>query len=220
MTYTVKKGDTLYGISNQFGVSVIELAKLNNVKAETLKIGDVLTIPSSSGINPSNMFIYTVKKGDSLYQIARNYNTTVEDIKKLNYLTSNLLQIGQKLRIPESYKEEVTPPSFITYTVKKGDTLYSIAKKYGVTVNQILVDNNLNNNNLSIGQTLKIRTDENLVEECFGEDYTPPTNKTYTVKKGDSLYSIAKKYSTTVDSIKTKNNLKTNTLQIGQVLKI
>ena len=220
MTYTVKKGDTLYGISNQFGVSVIELAKLNNVNANTLQIGQVLQIPSSSGTNPSNMFIYTVKKGDSLYQIARNYNTTVEAIKKLNYLTNNVLQIGQKLRIPEEYKEEITPPSFITYTVKKGDTLYSIAKKYGISVNQILVDNNLNNNNLSIGQTLKIRTGESLVEECFGEEYIPPTNKTYTVKKGDSLYSIAKKYSTTVDSIKTKNNLKTNTLQIGQVLKI
>ena len=54
----------------------------------------------------------------------------------------------------------------------------------------------------------------------IGEEYTPPTNKTYTVKKGDSLYSIAKKYSTTVNEIKNKNNLKTNTLQIGQVLKI
>ena len=61
MTYTVKKGDTLYGISNQFGVSVKELADLNNVTASTLQVGMKLTIPSTSGTNPDNMFIYTVK---------------------------------------------------------------------------------------------------------------------------------------------------------------
>ena len=85
-TYTVKKGDTLYGISNQFGVSVTELARINNVNANTLQIGQVLTIPSESGTNPNNMFMYTVKKGDSLYSIAKKYNTTVNDIMKLNYL--------------------------------------------------------------------------------------------------------------------------------------
>ena len=71
MTYIVKAGDTLYGISNQFGVSVTDLASLNNVNANTLQIGQILTIPTNSGTNPNNMFMYTVKKGDSLYSIAR-----------------------------------------------------------------------------------------------------------------------------------------------------
>ena len=82
-TYTVKAGDTLYGISNQFGVSVTELANLNNVKADTLQIGQILTIPGASGTNPNNMFMYTVKSGDNLYSIAQRYNTTVNAIKKL-----------------------------------------------------------------------------------------------------------------------------------------
>lgn len=98
-TYTVKRGDTLYGISNQYGVSVTELANLNNVTASTLKVGQVLTIPSSSGTNPDNLFIYTVKKGDSLYSIAKKYNTTVDAIKSKNNLTSNNLSIGQILKI-------------------------------------------------------------------------------------------------------------------------
>ena len=98
-TYTVKPGDTLYGISNQFGVSVTELAELNGIKGSSLPVGTVLKIPSKSGVNPNNMFMYTVKAGDSLYSIARKYNTTVNDIISLNYLKSNNLSVGQVLRI-------------------------------------------------------------------------------------------------------------------------
>ena len=111
-TYIVKAGDTLYGISNQFGVSVTELARINNVKAETLQIGQELIIPSSSGTNPNTMFMYTVKAGDSLYSIARKYNTTVDALKDLNNLTSTTLSIGQVLRIPEMYTPEEEMYSF------------------------------------------------------------------------------------------------------------
>ena len=79
-TYTVKPGDTLYGISNQFGVSVTELAELNGIKGSNLSIGTVLKIPINIGTNPSNMFMYTVKSGDTLYSIARKYNTTPQKI--------------------------------------------------------------------------------------------------------------------------------------------
>ena len=127
-TYTVKRGDTLYGISNQFGVSAVDIANLNNLKDSIIQIGQVLNIPISQGTNPSSTFTYTVKKGDSLYSIAKVYETTVDAIIKQNNLTSNVLSIGQQLIIPESGESVTTKPSFINYTVKKGDTLYSIAK--------------------------------------------------------------------------------------------
>ena len=160
MTYTVKKGDTLYGISNQFGVSVTELARLNNVTATNLQIGQILKIPSNSGTNPDNIFIYIVKKGDTLYKIALRYNTTVNKIMDLNGLKSTNLSIGQTLRIPEMYtkEEDLYLPSFINYTVKKGDTLYSISKIYNVPVDTIIKDNSLTSSVLSVGQNLKIRT--------------------------------------------------------------
>ena len=224
--YVVKRGDTLWGISNQYGVSVTELAELNNVNASTLQVGQQLKIPIKSGLNPDNLFYYTVKKGDTLYSIAKVYNTSVEAIKNLNYLKNNSLTIGQVLRIPEIYTkpDEMVNPTFVNYTVKKGDTLYSIAKKYQTTVDSIIQDNGLKKNTLTIGQNLKIRTSPTMeVEECFGEEYIPSTNipsKTYTVQKGDSLYSIAKKFSTSVENIKKKNNLSSNLLSIGQVLKI
>ena len=117
-------------------------------------------------------------------------------------------------------EEDMVVPSYINYTVKSGDTLYGIAKNYKVSIDTIVEDNGLKNNILSIGQNLKIRTNSSVVESCFGEDYTPIVDKTYTVVKGDSLYSIAKRFNTTVDSIKNKNNLKSNMLSIGQILKI
>ena len=225
MTYIVKAGDTLYGISNQFGVSVTELARLNNVKADTIKVGQVLNIPTSSGTNPNTMFMYTVKSGDSLYQIARKYNTTVDEIKDLNNLTTNNLSIGQVLRIPEMYtkEEEMILPNYINYVVKKGDTIYSIAKDNNISVDTIIRDNSLSSNILSVGQNIKIRTNNEEVLECFGEDYTPPeTSNTinYTVKKGDSLYQIAKRYNTSVSVIQSLNNLTSNNLSIGQILKL
>ena len=222
--YIVKKGDTLWGISNQYGVSVTELAELNKVNANTLQIGQELLIPIKSGNNPDNMFMYTVKKGDSLYNIAKVYNTTVSAIKDLNYLKSDVLQIGQVIRIPEVYtkEDEYYLPVFSNYVVKKGDTLYSIARMFNLNVDTLIQDNALKNNTLSIGQNLKIRQTEEIIEECFGEDSNITINNynEYTVIKGDSLYSIAKKYNISVSDLISLNNLKSTNLSIGQKLKV
>ena len=225
MTYTVKPGDTLYGISNQYGVSVTELASLNNVNANTLMVGQILKIPSNSGVNPNNMFMYTVKKGDSLYSIAQKYNTTVNEIMNLNYLNNTNLYIGQVLRIPEMYtpESEMKLPNYMNYVVKKGDSLYSIAKNNNIDIETLMKDNGLTSGILSIGQVLKIRTSTpGSVEECYGREYVPSSSSTinYVVQKGDSLYSIANKYNTTVQAIINYNNLSSNNLSIGQVLKI
>lgn len=225
-TYTVKPGDTLYGISNQFGVSVTELAELNEISGSNLPVGTVLKIPSKSGVNPNNMFMYTVQKGDSLYSIARKYNTTVQDIINLNYLKSNNLSIGQVIRIPETYfkPDEMTMPNYISYTVKPGDSLYSIARANGVSVDTIINDNVLPNNNLSVGQVLRLRVEDGEILECFGPDFDIPEEVvpsiTYTVKAGDNLYNIAKQYNTSVSAISSLNNLPNNNLSVGQQLLI
>ncbi len=229
-TYIVKKGDTLYGISNQFGVSVIELAQINNIKGSNLNIGQILTIPSNSGTNPNNMFMYTVKNGDTLYGIAKKYNTTVDELKKLNYFENNNLSIGQVIRIPEMYfdMDNMYLPNYTNYVVKKGDTLYSIARQNNLNIETIQKDNSLINNEIKPGQILRIRLSEGQtleVEECIGMDYEIPINKdivyeTYIVKKGDSLYKIANKYNTSVSNLLKINNLSNANLAIGQKIKI
>ena len=206
-TYVVQKGDTLYSIANKLGTTVSELKKENNLTSNTLQIGEVLRIPTKE-IYEEEENIYIVKKGDSLYSIANKYNTTVDELKRINNLTSNILSIGQVLKLPSDKASNVEKEeNTISYTVQKGDSLYSIARKYNTTIDRIKDLNNLTTNLLSIGQVLLIPTDTNL-------------ETTYTVQKGDSLYSIARKYNTTIDRIKDLNNLTTNLLSIGQVLLI
>ena len=204
-TYVVQKGDTLYSIANKLGTTVSELKKENNLTTNTLQIGEVLRIPTKE-IYEEEENIYIVKKGDSLYSIANKYNTTVEELKRINNLTSNILSIGQVLKLPSDKASNVEKEeNTISYTVQKGDSLYSIARKYNTTIDRIKDLNNLTTNLLSIGQVLLIPTDTNL-------------ETTYTVQKGDSLYSIAKKYNTTVNRLKQLNNLTSNLLSIGQIL--
>ena len=192
---------------------IVYYGNINNdakvLKENKESLGEAIVIALADYLNVDYVPVsgdnyYIVKKGDSLYGIANLYNTTVSEIKGLNNLTTNNLSIGQVLKIP--VKEEVdTSVSDDVYVVKSGDTLYSISKKYGITVDDIKKLNNLSSNNLSIGQNLIINKGDNI---------------TYKVVSGDSLYSIARKYNTTVDEIKKINNLSSNLLSIGQILKI
>ena len=153
---------------------------------------------------------YVVKSGDSLWSIANRYGITVDQLKSANGLTSNLLQVGQVLTIPKQSTESPSESNNI-YIVKAGDSLWSIANRYGTTVAILKQLNGLSSDNLSIGQKLYL-PNQGSVEK--------PDNVTYVVKSGDSLYTIARKYNTTVNDLMTLNNLKTSLLSIGQILKI
>ena len=101
-TYTVKKGDSLYSIANKYNTTVAELKELNNLGSNNLSINQVLKIPVIDNNEEVNdLDVYVVKSGDSLYGIALKYNTTVDEIKRLNGLNNNLLKIGQFLKIPK-----------------------------------------------------------------------------------------------------------------------
>lgn len=143
-----------------------------------------------------------MKSKDTLYSIAKKYNTTVEELKTLNNLTSNTLSIGQRLIVPTETQEEGI------YIVKSGDTLYKIANNFNLSVADIINANNLETNLLSIGQRLIIPKNKDMTDE----------KNEYIVKKGDTLYSIAKDYNTTVNELMQINNLTSNLLSIGQRL--
>lgn len=200
-TYTVTLGDNLYSIADKFNVSVVDLINLNNLSSTVLVPGQVLNIPNGNTINTT----YIVKKGDTLYGIASSYGVTVDDIKILNNLDSNDIYINQELLIPSD--KTITETNYEVYTVQSGDTLYKIANTYGVTVNDIINVNNLNNTNLSIGQRLQIPLKE-----------VTSSNFVYTVKKGDTLYGIASNFGLTVLDIMELNNLDSTTLIVGQEL--
>lgn len=133
-----------------------------------------------------------------------------------NNLGSNTLQIGQVLRIP---RKSTTPNENTTiYVVKRGDSLWKIANDYGVTVDVLKELNNLTTNGLQIGQQLIIPSSTQTPSN--DSNNTQPAEKTYVVQRGDSLWLIASKNNTTVDELKRLNNLTSNVLQIGQILRI
>lgn len=219
--YIVQPGDSLWSIAKKLNTTVDVLKAINNLTSNLLNVGQVLKIPKIQPEpvppTPGEYTEYIVKSGDSLYSIAKKYNTTVNELMKFNNLTSNVLSIGQRIKIPTP---GVTPPietpsgEFITYTVQPGDSLYAIAQRYNTTVNELMKVNNLTSNLLSIGQKLKI--------PVTATEPSQPTTEyiQYTVQPGDNLYSIAQRYNTTTAEIMQINNLKSNLLSIGQVLKI
>ena len=212
--YTVKSGDSLWSIAKKYGISVDELKAANNLTSNVLQIGQRLNIPSMSGITtkPENYINYTVKSGDSLYSIASKNDLTVQELKNYNNLTSNVLQIGQILKIPVVSTEEVPIGKYGEYVVKSGDSLYSIGRKYGYTPQQLIDYNNLDSTILSVGQVLKIPTVSSDLEQTNYIEYT--------VKSGDNLYSIGRKYGVSPQELINYNNLTSNLLSIGQTLKI
>ena len=215
-TYTVQKGDSLWSIAKRFNVGVDEIKSANNLTSNLINVGQKLVIPGAAPSDQTNV-TYVVQKGDSLWSIANANNTTVDEIANLNDLDTNTIYVGQILQIPNSgdLQENPSSTSDTVYVVKSGDTLYSIALRYDTTPNAIINKNNLTSSVLTIGQQLIIPSDP----ESTGEDDIT-TNNTYVVQNGDSLYSISRMYGVSVDDIKNANNLTSNILTIGQVLTI
>ena len=173
----------------------------NYAEAVVKAVSEYLNIPYNQNTNssiPSADGTYKVVSGDTLWSIAKKFDTTVNEIKRLNNLSNNLLKVGTNLIVPNGNNTDSD-----TYTVSRGDTLYSIARKNNISIDRIRELNNLTSDVLRVGQVLKLK--ESVINK-------------YIVKLGDTLYSIASKFNTTVDTIKRLNNLTSNLLSIGQEL--
>jgi len=196
------------------------------------------------GYSNQSKLIYIAKKNDNLKTISEMFGVRTSDIRNWNdipfgeeiketdsvdiWLSKTDIAIYKKNN--DARKLETTNntstlnnKTVINHKIMEGETLTAIAKKYNVTVNSIKQQNNLINNNISVGQTLTINSE---YKPSTSTDSSPKqTNKqkdfsTYIVKKGDTLYTIAKTYGVKVDDVKNWNNLRNNNLKVGQKLKI
>lgn len=154
---------------------------------------------------------YTVKDGDSLYQIAQDHGLTVDALKSANKLTSDKIRAGQVIRIPGAPKtagEELEAAAMATdrYTVQPGDSLFLIAKRYGLTVEALKQANGLSSDLITVGQVLVI------------PQQTGGKPSRYTVQPGDSLYTIATRFNLSVTTLKSINHLNSDIIFPGQVL--
>ncbi|GAI85187.1 unnamed protein product, partial [marine sediment metagenome] len=189
--------------------------------------------------------MHVVKKGDTLWSIAQKYNLSVDLIFTTNNIAnSELISIGQEMKIP-SHKNAIAEANIvnqavvdkksnninnnvsqpenaepIVYTVEAGDNLWNISRKYGVSVEVIISVNNLKDKDLlSLGQKLEIPAIGGGVSSSNQKQ--EPTIITYTVVKGDTLWSISQRYDVKMTSIISVNNLKEiSRLSIGQKLKL
>ena len=183
-----------------------DLNKLQN-NIENYGEAVVKAVADYLGVNYNNSNInqekYIVKPGDTLYSIGKRYGLSVDELKSINNLNNNTLSIGQELSLIKKDDNEENINDEI-YIVQKGDSLYGIAKKYGVTVDELVNYNKLNNLTIYIGDELKIPKE---VKENI-----------YIVQKGDTLYSIARKNNITVEDLINANELGSIILSIDQEL--
>lgn len=165
---------------------------------------------------------HSVQSGETLFSIAQQYNVTVQDLKQWNNLQNNQLRVGQTLIVGSSEQNPAT-----IHTVEPQETLFSISKKYGVSIAELKSWNNLGGNTLNIGQELKVypgpagssgnnNQSGNSIVVASGTQQ----NTYYTVKSGDTLYKIAREHNMTLDELKQLNNLTGNTISIGQRLTV
>ncbi len=233
LTYTVKKGDSLDKIARKYGVSVKEIIRENNLKKPyIIRPGQKLKIPDKKvkRIKATGYIKYKVKPGDSLIKIAKKFGVSTKEIIRLNNLKKPYhLRVGQVLKIPKKTKTGKKTPkikAYKIYTVKPGDALSKIAKKFGVSVKELARVNNLKKPyRLRAGQKLKIpvyytskRKRKPKIKRTNGSYSYSYCVRRYRVRPGDSLIKIAKKFGTSAKKLKKINNLKSNTLRVGQVL--
>ncbi|EIA8551524.1 1,4-beta-N-acetylmuramoylhydrolase [Listeria monocytogenes] len=186
----------------------------------------------------TNAKVYTVVKGDSLWRIANNNKVTIANLKAWNNLKSDFIYPGQKLKVSagSTSNTNTSKPSTNTntskpntntnakvYTVAKGDSLWRIANNNKVTIANLKAWNNLKSDFIYPGQKLKVSAGSTTNTNTAKPSTNNPSNstvKTYTVKKGDSLWAISRQYKTTVDNIKAWNKLTSNMIHVGQKLTI
>jgi peptidoglycan endopeptidase LytF len=203
--YVIQAGDTFFQLSQRFNVPVAAIEAANpGVDPNNLQIGQRICIPAGGPECPG--FFYVIQAGDTLFQLSQLFNVPLDEILAANPgIDPQSLQIGQVICIPTEEIESECP-GFI-YTVQAGDTLFSLAQQFGVTVAAIEeVNPGIDPRNLAIGQKI-----------CIPKRRCPKGTFSYVVRKGDTLSSIARRFDTTVRAIiKANPGIDPDQLAIGQ----
>ncbi|NLD45174.1 MAG: LysM peptidoglycan-binding domain-containing protein [Chloroflexi bacterium] len=208
-TYVVQPGDTLFGLSRRFGVTVQAIMSANGLMSSQLYSGQTLTIPAGATSTPGPL-VHIVQPGETLAAIARRYNTTVWAIMSANGLTSHTIWAYRALFIPTA-----SPETLARHVVLRGETLFSIAQRYGTTVALLMLANNLPDYDLYVYQTL-------IIPPPGWSGWPPlasgPQRLSHLVAAGETLFAIARRYGVTVGALMSANGLNSTTIYAGALL--
>ena len=214
--HTVRSGETLAEIAADHDTSVAALAYANRLAdPDRILVGRRLTIPGGASAS-STTSTYAVRSGDTLGLIAARRGTSVATLVQMNGLSNpNLIRIGQVLKVPVGGGgSSVQSPAggSTTHVVRSGDTLGAIARRYGVTAAQIVAANGLTGDRIYVGQQLRL---------VPARGTTPTIGGTYTVRSGDTLSTIARRFGTTTRALQDANGIRdADLVKIGRTLKV
>lgn len=237
--HTVKPGDTLYGLSQTYNVSVPDIKKWNDMKGVELSIGDEIWVSKPGNKNKTALKVtmkdkmHTVDVGETLYSLSRKYEVDVPDLKKWNNLKSDEISVGQKLIVGKksSGSEEVvvekemekrpaedryTMPVQTFHTVKNNETLKSIADAYGLQESDLKKWNDLKAVP-EVGTQISI-VPRSIEKEKNAAESKGSSGKIHVVKAGETLYRLAEMYGVKVPELRKWNSLSGTSLSIGQKL--
>ncbi len=219
ITYVVQAGDTLSSLARRYCTTIQAIMQANGMMSYFLRAGDLIWIPSG-GVPAAGPVVHIVQPGETLNSLARQYNTTVWAIMSANGLTSYSLHAYQALFIPT-----LQQPGPLIHIVWPGETLYTIALKYGKTVTELMLANGLHTYEIHVYQRIIIPPAGYTGwpmgwPDSPGNPLPPFGSSTYTVLPGDTLYSIANKFGVSVRDLKAANGLRGSTIYVGMKLKI
>jgi murein DD-endopeptidase MepM/ murein hydrolase activator NlpD len=207
---TVRPRDTLWDLARRHGTTVGELQKVNALAGSALEVGMVLKLPGGSDTAPAS---YSVRAGDTLYEIALAFDLTVDKLIAYNNLEGTVIQPGQVLSlVPPDI--ELAP---LEVTIMPGDTLWRLAREHDVTVAALAAANGISTDSvLHPGDVLQVPGRYAGGIQGQGGAVAP----VITVAPGESLSLLARRYDTTVAALMSANELTSTTLHIGQRLRI
>ena len=228
--YVVGKKETIYGICKKLNISKDEITKVNPKVADGIKQGEKIYIPVVKNDNVAaeaaateipEEFHHIVKKGETLYGLSRMYNISQEEIIRRNPSAEQGLKAGQSIVIPQNREESITDvntannSSLLFHTIKSGDTLFNVAKRYNTTIENILMLNpGVSPTNFKIGEVVRIKPDTKVDDTDKTDEH--PQFISHTVKKGEDIYDIANQYNVSADEIMNANpnvgKIKKNTI--------
>ncbi|KAB7676745.1 LysM peptidoglycan-binding domain-containing protein [Plesiomonas shigelloides] len=265
--HVVKRGETLTRIAEQYDTDVATLKRLNRMKSGELLVGQRLKLPSAASSSSAEVTesrprppvvdqpepvvdsraaasattVHTVTRGETLLRIAEKYDTTLAELRSLNNLKRDQVNVGQKLKVPsgktasapvssKSAADSSKAPSrgkLEVYQVQRGDTLGKIAARYAVSMETIKFANQMHNNQVQVGQKLKIPLDGAAPKES-DQDHSKAGSKSkesarpshHKVKAGETLSGIADRYGVGLSQLRKYNHLKSDQVNVGQSLKI
>jgi LysM repeat protein len=230
----VKEGQTLYNIAKAYNVTVNDIFKINPAAESGIKTGMVLKIQAKKSKKQNtdnidkpkdnNFYYHIVKPKETLYGLSRSYNVTIDEIKMGNPELGDVLKEGSVLKIPKhTVNDQPVAISTKTHKTEAGETLYSIAKQYNVTIGALKNSNPGLTTDLSIGQVLKIpeqETEPETISQQEDETNKKPLFITITVKSNETLYKIAINYAVSIDTLFKYNPGLTEYTYTGQEIKI